>query len=382
VHQASRAERQVQEDAKYERNKGFFASRNVSASTPTTPKPSFATSSKTFSKPPQTTTQAHAPPSIASSKGSTTPLKVICFKCGVQGHKSFECKNTRVMITKDNGTVDYHSEGEYEAFVQAVVAIEADDMGDEEEHVLCTHDTSPSLVITKVLTTHSQDLEDQRCNIFQTKAGIHGKSIKVIIDGGSCHNLASTELCTKINLQLCKHAHPYHVQWLSDNSNVKIQHTVSVTFKIGAYEDTVECDVVPMMVFHVLLGHPWQFDKKAIHNGHANVYTFKEADKTFMLRPMTRSQIIADNAKALARAHQVSTPSEMSDERPNHNKESERHKLYMSDKITHALIATKSEMRDLHHNPSTLHFVLICKGIVLTTNEHSMIPSPLLSDTS
>jgi hypothetical protein len=219
------------------------------------------------------------------------------------------------MITKDNGTIDYYDEDEYEAFVQAAVAMEADDMGDEEEHVLCTHDTSPALVITKVLTTHSQDLEDQRCNIFQTKVGIHGKSIKVIIDGGSCHNLASTELCSKLNLQLHKHAHPYHVQWLSDNGNVKIEHVVSVTFKIGAYEDTVECDVVPMTVCHVLLGRPWQFDKKAIHNGYTNDYTFKEDDKTFMLRPMTPSQIITDNAKALARVQQVSIPSELSDER-------------------------------------------------------------------
>jgi hypothetical protein len=56
---------------------------------------------------------------------------------------------------------------------------------------------------------------------------------------------------------------------------------------------------------------------------------------------MTPSQIIADNARALARAQQVYTSSEMSDERPSHIKESERHKLYMSDKITHALIATK-----------------------------------------
>jgi hypothetical protein len=169
------------------------------------------------------------------------------------------------------------------------------------------------------------------------------------------------------------------VQWLSDNDNVKIEHTVSVTFKIGAYEDTMECNIVPMMVCHVLLGRPWQFDKKAIHNGYSNAYTFKEDDKTFTLRPMTPSQIIADNAKALARVQQISIPSEMSDERPSHNKESERHKPYMSDKITHALIATKSEMRDLHHNRSTLHFVLICKGNILTTNDHSTIPSPLLS---
>jgi hypothetical protein len=94
---------------------------------------------------------------------------------------------------------------------------------------------------------------------------------------------------------------------------------------------------------------------------------------------MTPSQIIADNAKALARVQQVAIASDLSDERLSHNKESERHKPYMSDINTHALTATKSEMRDLHHNPSTLHFVLICKGTILSTNDHSTIPSPLLS---
>jgi hypothetical protein len=91
LHKATRAECQLQEDAKYERTKGFFASRNPLASTPTTPKPSFAPSSKPFSKPPQPTTQVHAPTTTTSSKASST-LKVTCFKCGVQGHKSFECK--------------------------------------------------------------------------------------------------------------------------------------------------------------------------------------------------------------------------------------------------------------------------------------------------
>jgi hypothetical protein len=105
VHKATRAECQLQDDAKHEHTKGFFASRNSSASTPPTHKPSFASSSKPFSKPPQPTTQVHAPTTTTSSKASSAPPKVTCFKCGVQGHKSFECKNTRVMITKDNGTI-------------------------------------------------------------------------------------------------------------------------------------------------------------------------------------------------------------------------------------------------------------------------------------
>jgi hypothetical protein len=91
---------------------------------------------------------------------------------------------------------------------------------------------------------------------------------------------------------------------LSDKGNVKIQHTITVNFKIGPYEDTIECDVVPMTVFHMLLGRPWQYDNKAIHDGHSNVHTFKVKDKKFELRPMTPSQIIVDNVKALVRAQQ------------------------------------------------------------------------------
>ena len=123
----------------------------------------------------------------------------------------------------------------------------------------------PSLVVSRVLTTTHHEDEDQRYNLFQTRAAIDGRSIKVIIDGGSCHNLASEELCEKLNLQRRKHPHPYHVQWLSDNGNVKIQHQVDVSFKIGHYEDTVLCDVVPISVCHLLLGRPWQFDKGAMH---------------------------------------------------------------------------------------------------------------------
>ncbi|KAK1694461.1 hypothetical protein QYE76_011158 [Lolium multiflorum] len=281
--------------------------------------------------------------STASSKASTGPSNVTCFKCGTQGHKSFECKNTKVMITMENGDIETLSEGEYEALVQAAVANEEDyDEESGEDPLLCIHDPSPSLVVTRVLTTQPQAMEDQRCNIFQTRAGIGGKSIKVIIDGGSCHNLASTELCEKLNLTLRKHPHPYHVQWLSDKGNVKIQHTVTVNFKIGPYEDTIECDVVPMTVCHMLLGRPWQFDKKAIHDGYSNAYTFTVKDKKFELRPMTPSQIIADNAKALARAQQHNHHSELRGEGATHQKESERHKPYMSERKS-VLLATKSE---------------------------------------
>jgi hypothetical protein len=49
----------------------------------------------------------------------------------------------------------------------------------------------------------------------------------------------------------------------------------------------------------MLLGRPWQYDKKDMHDGHSNVYIFKAKDKKFRPCPMTPSHIIADNAKVL-----------------------------------------------------------------------------------
>ena len=380
VHQATRAERQVREDSTSNRTKSFFAARNAN-NAPASTKTTFDSSSKGPMKPTQSAmkaTSSKPAPSTMSSKASTGPSNITCFKCGAQGHKSFECKNTRVMITRDDGNVEYLNEDEYEALVQAATTLEDAEL-DDDEQLQCLHDASPSLVVTKVLTTQAQTNEDQRCNIFQTRAGINGRSIKVIIDGGSCHNLASTELCSKLNLPLRKHPHPYHVQWLSDDGNVKIQHTVTVSFKIGPYEDSIECDVVPMTVCHMLLGRPWQFDKKANHDGHTNVYSFKVNDKTFVLRPMTPSQVIADHAKALARAQEEKSLSEMSGERVIHQNASERHKPNMSGKMKSVLIATKSELREVQDNPTMMHYVLICKDPTSETNDLTTTPLSLMA---
>jgi hypothetical protein len=92
--------------------------------------------------------------------------------------------------------------------------------------------------------------------LFQTRAKVEGKVVKVIIDGGSYQNLASKEMVKKLDLKLLRHPHPYHVQWLNDSGDIKIAYRVKVPFKIGEYVDTIECDVVPMMVCHLLLGRP------------------------------------------------------------------------------------------------------------------------------
>jgi hypothetical protein len=49
---------------------------------------------------------------------------------------------------------------------------------------------------------------------------------------------------------------------------------VLVALSIGKYKDEVLCDVVPMHASHLLLGRPWQYDRKAMHDGFTNKYSF------------------------------------------------------------------------------------------------------------
>ena len=195
VHQDTKAERQIIADFKYEKQRASFANKQSSSTPPMAIEPPSSTT-----KGPQRTSSAtnRAPQAFKKATPQTTnqnatqvkSSSITCFKCGGSGHKSFECVNNKVMIVNAEGERDSMSEGEYYALHQ--VALNTLDMEvNEDETFYCDGDDQPSLVVTRVLTTSPQDDQDQRCNLFQTRAGTNSKSIKVIIDGGSCHNLAS-----------------------------------------------------------------------------------------------------------------------------------------------------------------------------------------------
>ena len=91
-----------------------------------------------------------------------------------------------------------------------------------------------------------EDEAAQRENIFHTRCYVQDKVCSMIIDGGSCTNVASTIMVEKLRLPTLKHPRSYKLQWLNDSGEVKVNKQVLVTFRISKYEDKVLCDVVLM----------------------------------------------------------------------------------------------------------------------------------------
>jgi len=119
-----------------------------------------------------------------------------------------------VIIVNDSG--EFESTSEEEAEEEHV-----DEAHKDEEHTGCEFEHGAALVVTQILSVQMNDAENrQRHNLFQTRAKVHDKVVKVIIDGGSCHDLASREMVDKLGIKLLRHPHRYHVQWLNDSGDI------------------------------------------------------------------------------------------------------------------------------------------------------------------
>jgi hypothetical protein len=90
----------------------------------------------------------------------------------------------------------------------------------------------------------------------------------------------------KLELKTTAHPRPYKVSWLQKGHQVMIAKKCLVEIKIGGYKLEILCDVIPMDVWHIMLGIPWKFDRNFMHDGRKNTYTLEKNGRTHMLLPM------------------------------------------------------------------------------------------------
>src|SRR5256712_1452287 len=244
----------------------------------------------------------------------TTPTREIkCFKCLGHGHIASQCPNRKVMLLTPQGEVE--SENEEENNVEAECNSEAECEKSDDEQVLAA-ECGEVLITRRVLNIQPKDdFQEQRENLFHTRCLIMNKVCALIIDGGSCTNAASYMMVVKLGLPLIAHPRPYKLQWFNDGGEVKVFKQVKVPFSIGWYQDKVLCDVVPMQAGHLLLGRPWQYDRRVMHNGYSNRYSFTYKGRNVVLAPLSPQEVYEEQKKLLEREKEFSAS--MSKEEPN-----------------------------------------------------------------
>jgi hypothetical protein len=199
-----------------------------------------------------------------------------------------ECPNAkRVMLTQD-GYISASDDDQIDPSCEESEEHDNFDVYPGDVAPNCTN-----LMVQRVMADRIEG-QGQRWNIFQTQCTVKNTACKLIIDGGSYTNIVSKRLVDSLSLPTWKHPQPHCVEWLYNSGKLKVTHKVRLKFSVGNYEDTVICDVLPMDACHVLLGRPWQFDKRSTHEGRSNVYSLWHKGKRHVLHPMFDKDIKVD----------------------------------------------------------------------------------------
>ncbi|KAL1190113.1 hypothetical protein V5N11_015534 [Cardamine amara subsp. amara] len=144
-------------------------------------------------------------------------VKKKCFKCQGFGHFQADCPNRRIMTIQEIEEIE-------EELKQEALDLEAvnQNVQDEDEEIVEQPDSGAVLVIRRALHSVPIIEEADRENIFQTRCTVQGRVCSLIIDSGSCTNVASSTLVEKLNLPTTKHKQPYKLRWLTDGSRMQV----------------------------------------------------------------------------------------------------------------------------------------------------------------
>ncbi|CAA7031823.1 unnamed protein product [Microthlaspi erraticum] len=152
------------------------------------------------------------------SKTSSTPgpraRELKCFKCQGFGHYAYECRNKKMMIIRDNGEVESEEE----------IIVYKPEQEPEQEEYEAVPVIGKLLVARRILSAQVQTpKEAQRENLFHSRCLVQEKVCNLIIDGGSCTNVASEAMVEKIGLVTQKHPKPYQLQWINETGDMSVK---------------------------------------------------------------------------------------------------------------------------------------------------------------
>jgi hypothetical protein len=372
VHMAIKVEQQLK------RGSGTRAGHNSSSTSWKSSHAKPLDKSQTPKPEPKSATTSHVPQ--GKTEASTSRNRDIkCFRCQGRGHIASQSPNKQVMVLQANGEIVTNCEDS-----------DTDDMPPLEDVFEEKYLASDALTLVarRALSLQAKGVDEiQRENIFHTRCYIKDKVCSVIIDGGSCTNVASTIMVEKLGLPMAKHPKPYKLQWLNDSGEIRVNKQVLVAFRIGKYEDEVLCDVVSMQAGHLLLGRPWQFDRQVKHDGFTNKYSFVLNQRSITLVPLTPQQVYEDQVRLQKESDQKKeseqkkkSENQRGAEKNEREKENQSSALERkSERKQKNFYAKVSEIKRAMFS-NQLMIVLLYKEALLNTNEFDLaLPSSIVS---
>ena len=105
------------------------------------------------------------------------------------------------------------------------------------------------------------------------------------------HNLVLEEVINKLHVQTFPHPNPYYATWVSKDNNLLVNEQIILHFSIGQYSDNILCDVMDKSCGHVILGRPWQWSRRNVHDGFTNTYLVHKGGITYKLIPIVDNKM-------------------------------------------------------------------------------------------
>ncbi|KAF8053936.1 hypothetical protein N665_1361s0006 [Sinapis alba] len=156
--------------------------------------------SKAFSKPKMEEQSVNGKEVATASR----TRDIQCYKCKGYGHYFSSCSNKRMILIRENEEVE--SEGE---------------RSESEEEQVKMPAKGELLVTRRTLNLQTKTVGDeQRENLFHTRCVVHGKVCSLVIDGGSCTNVANETMVEKLGLRVMKRPIAYKLKWLNDEGEL------------------------------------------------------------------------------------------------------------------------------------------------------------------
>lgn len=152
-----------------------------------------------------------------------------------------------------------------------------------------------TLMTRTLLNDNSEPMQGKK--FFKTRCKCKGKVCNIIVDSKSTDNLVLEEIVKKLKLGRIRHPNPYWIACVKNTQKLLVNEKCNVKFKVGNYSDEILCDIILMDSCHIFLGRPWQYDRKAIHDGCANTYTVFKGGVNHKLKPLKEENVHCGNSR-------------------------------------------------------------------------------------